>query len=85
MKPDTKDPKPPSKKLRLEDARMRHQATHVVHEDTSVPSNLLWPYYQHELLALNNNVLEGDIYTKAMEIMVRDYGKAKKYRENFFW
>jgi len=85
VKPEHKDPEPPSKRLKTEDTRMRHLAVHVVKQDKKVPSNLLWPYYQHEILKKHGDVLEGDAYIKAMEIMTRDYGKAKKYRENFFW
>ena len=50
MKTTKSTPPKPSATLLSEDTRLRTLAAHVVKNNLRAPDDLLWPYYQHELL-----------------------------------
>ena len=84
---EEKPEKPPTQALQREDQRMRNLAISFLYESpsASVPSNLLWPYYQDVLLKKTNGLLTPEMKKTAEEIWERDQDKSKRFYTSFFW
>lgn len=74
---DEATPKPPSKKLRLEDKRMRQMAPavarSVTNENAPIPDDIYWPYFRKAWLDLHGDRLEGWTKRVAIKAMKRDW------------
>jgi hypothetical protein len=74
---DEATPKPPSKKLRLEDKRMRQMAPavarSVTNENAPIPDDIYWPYFRNAWLDLHGDHLEGWTERVAIKAMKRDW------------
>ena len=83
--PDTTSPPRPSRKLVAEDRRMRSLAKSVMEKGQDPPTNLLWPYYQNELLDATGGCLDPETMGSAVKSMERDAGLDKAYMKHFYW
>jgi len=71
-------PSNPPKKLKTLDAKLRREAPEAAAREETPPPDMLWPYYQHELLKLHDEVLTGAAKKRALDVMERDVWSNEK-------